>query len=87
VESAEVADELVARAKEEVIRIAEDDGGAKVFGEVALREAFDGGLRTDGHEDGRGDVAVFGVEDARAGAGYRAFGLKLEGDLAGQISG
>jgi len=87
VESAEFANQMVAGTEEEVIGVAEDDGGPEVFGEITLREAFDCGLGAYGHEDGSGDVTVFGAEDAGAGAGYRAFGLEFEGDLTGQISG
>jgi hypothetical protein len=87
VESAEFSDELVTGAKEEVIGVSENDGGMEIFGEVTLGEPFDGGLCAYGHEDRGGNVAVFGVEDSRASAGYGTFGLKLKGDLAGQISG
>jgi len=87
VESAEFADELVAGTEEEVISVAENDGSAEIFGEVTLRKALDRGLSANRHEDRGGDVTVFGVKDSRAGAGYGTFGLKLEGDLAGQISG
>ncbi len=54
------------------------------FGEVALGEAFDGGLGADGHEDRGFDGAVGGVENAGAGAGVRALGQEFEGDL-GQL--
>ena len=80
--SAEFADQLVAGPEEEVIGVGEDDFGAEVLGEIALREAFDGGLGADGHEDGSFDIAVGGVEDAGAGAGVGAFGDDVEGDLA-----
>ena len=82
VQAAELADQFVAGAEEQVVGVAEDDAGVEVFPEVALGEAFDGGLGADGHEDGRRDVAVFGVQNAGAGAGFRAFGEEFEGDLA-----
>ena len=84
VEAAELADEFVAGAEEEVVGVSEDDGRFEFFPKVALGEAFDGGLGADGHEGGRGDVAVFGVQDAGAGAGYGACGEEFESDLTGQ---
>jgi len=51
---------------------------------VALAQSFDGSLRTDRHEDRGLDIAVRGVQDTGAGAGDRAFGEELEGDLARQ---
>ena len=61
-----------------------DDAAAQFLAQVALGEAFDGGLRAHGHEDGRGNVAVIGVEDAGAGAGHGAFGEEFEVDPARQ---
>ena len=68
----------------EVISVPQNDRRFEVFVEIALGEAFNGGLGADGHEDWGGDVAVFGVEDAGAGARYWALGDEFEGDLAGQ---
>ena len=85
VQAAELTDEFVAGAEEEVVSVAEDDRGAQVFPKVALSEAFDGALSADGHEDRGGDIAVFGVQDAGAGPGEGAFGLEFKGDLAGQV--
>ena len=52
---------------------------AQVFGQVALRQPLDRGLRADRHEDRRFDGAVRGVEQAGARAGLRAFGHYFEG--------
>lgn len=57
-----------------MISVSEDDGRAQFFGQIPLREAFDGGLRAHGHEHGGGNVPVFRVENAGAGAGFRTFG-------------
>jgi hypothetical protein len=57
---------------------------AEIFGQVALGESFDRGLRADGHEDRRFDGPVRRVQQSRAGAGVRAFGDDFEGDL-GQL--
>ena len=83
-EAAEGTDELVAGAQIEVVGVGEEDGDAKVVGEIALRESFDGGLGADGHEDGGFDGSVRRVEQSGAGASVGAFGLEFEGDL-GQV--
>ena len=67
--------------QEEMVGVAEDDAGLEFVPEVALVEAFDRGLRADGHEDGGRDIAMRGVQNAGAGAGLRAFGEEFEGDL------
>ncbi len=82
VQSAEGADELVTGAQVEVIGIAEEDLDVEILGEVALGEALDGGLGADGHEDGRADIAVRGMQYPGAGPGDGALGLDFEGDLA-----
>ena len=64
-----------------MIGVGQQDPDAEILGEVALGEAFDGGLRADRHEDGGFDGPVRGVEQAGAGAGVRAFGDHFEGDL------
>ena len=84
VKSAELADQFVAGAEKEMVGVAEDDAGLEFVPEIALVQPFDRCLCTDGHEDGRRDVAVFGVQDAGAGACDRAFGEEFKGDLAGQ---
>jgi hypothetical protein len=78
-------DKFMARTEKKVIGVAEDDGGFEIFPKVPLGEAFDSGLSADGHERGRGNVTVFGVENTGAGTSVRALGEKFEGDLAGQI--
>ena len=78
------ADQFMPGAQKEMIGVAEDDAGVEFVPKVALGQAFDCGLRADRHEDGGRDVAVRGVQNAGAGAGFRAFGEKFEGDLARQ---
>jgi len=58
-----------------MIGVGEDDAGVKIAGEVALGDAFDGGLGADGHEDRRLDDAVVGVEESGASASGGALGL------------
>ena len=81
-QSAELPDQLVAGAEEQVVGVGENDRRAEFLGEVALGESFDGGLSPDGHEHGSFDVAVSGVKYARAGAGLGALGDYFEGNLA-----
>jgi hypothetical protein len=85
VKAPEFADEFVAGTEEKMVSVGEDDGGFEIFPKIPLREALHGCLGSDGHEGGGGDIAVLSVKDAGAGAGYRAFGEKFEGDLAGQV--
>jgi hypothetical protein len=81
VQSAEPLDQLVTRAEEEMVGVAEQDFHVQIFGQVPLRESLDGGLRADGHEYGGLDVAVRRVQHPGAGAGDGTLGLNLEGDL------
>lgn len=67
-----------------MVGVGEDDTGAQFLAEIALGQAFDGSLCADGHEDGRRDVAVIGVEDAGACARDGAFGEEFEVDPARQ---
>ena len=79
---AQLADQFVAGAEEQVIGIGEQDLDVEILGEVALGQSLDRGLRADGHEDGRLDVAVRGMEQAGAGAGVGTLGKDFEGNLA-----
>src|SRR4051794_3193128 len=63
-QSAELPDQLVAGAEEQVVGIGENDGRAELLREVALGESFDGGLSSDGHEHGSFDVAVSCMKNA-----------------------
>lgn len=75
-----LADELVAGAQIKMIGIREQDPDAELFGEVALREAFDRGLRAYRHEDRGLDGAVRRVEQTSPRTGEGALGDRLEGD-------
>ncbi len=72
----------MAGAQKEMVGVRKNDAGVEFVPKVALVESFDGGLRADGHEDGRRDVAVGGVQNAGARARDRAFGEEFEGNLA-----
>ena len=84
VQPAERADQFMAGTQEEMVGVGEDNAGAQFLAQIALREAFDGALRTDRHKDGRRDVAMIGVDDTGAGAGNGAFGEEFELDPARQ---
>jgi hypothetical protein len=85
VQAAQLTDELMAGSQVEVISVAEDDGRFQIFPEVALGKPFDGCLGTDWHEDGRGDVAMLGVQNAGTRARHRTFCLKFESNLARNV--
>ncbi len=79
VQAAELADQFVAGAQEEMVGVGEDDLGVEIVRcQVALHDAFDRGLRADRHEDGRFDDAVRGVNEAGARAGGGADGFEFE---------
>ena len=61
VQSAQPLNQLVAGAKVEVIRVAEQNTDVEILGEVALGESFDGGLGAHGHKHGRRDIAMPGM--------------------------
>jgi Uma2 family endonuclease len=67
-----------------VVSVGEDDAGLELVPKIALVQTFDRCLGTDGHEDGRWDVPMFGVQNAGARLRNRAFGEEFKGDLAGQ---
>jgi len=77
-QSTHAADGLMSRAEKEVIGVGEQDLDAQILREVALGEAFHGGLGADRHEHRGIDDAVRGVETARARTGDGAFGLEFE---------
>ncbi|SPF44226.1 conserved hypothetical protein [Candidatus Sulfopaludibacter sp. SbA4] len=82
VQPSHLADELVAGAQVEMVGVGQQDFHAEVFGEIALGETFDGGLRAYGHEDGGFDGAVGGVQEAGAGTRVGALGDYFEGNGA-----
>jgi len=67
VQTAHVAHELVAGTQVEMIGVAQDKRGIDIL-EMFGREGFNRRLRANRREDWRGEVAVRGSEDARAGA-------------------
>src|SRR6266478_2525183 len=85
VQAAEIADQLVTGSQIKMIGVGEQNRGIEVLGEVALGEPFDRGLRADGHEHGRFDIAVSGMQHTGAGACDRTLGLNLEGDLRPEL--
>ncbi len=66
--------------QEQVIRVAQDDLRVEVVQQIAREDAFNRPLGADRHEDRRFDVAVRGVQDARAGTCFGAGRLKLESE-------
>ena len=64
-EAARARDEIVARTKVQVIRVGEQDLGAKVL-QLLDRHALDGAARADRHERRRLDDAVREGETAAA---------------------
>src|SRR5690242_19084675 len=68
----------MAGAKEQVIRVGQDDLSAEIVFEVALGNAFDRSLCANRHEDGGLDDSVRGVKQAGARARIRALGLEFE---------
>ena len=68
----------------EMIGIGQQDLHAEIFGQVALRESFDRGLRADRHEHRRFDGPVRRMQQSRTGTRVRAFGDNFKGDL-GQL--
>ena len=75
---AHLLNQLVAGPQEKVISVGEDDLGVELAGEVALHDAFHGGLRADRHEHRGLNDAVGGVDQARARAGVGALRLEFE---------
>ena len=69
VQSSRTADEFVPGPHIKVIGIRKNDLRARLF-EIARQNAFYGRLRADGHIDGRFDVSVRGVKNARASARF-----------------
>ena len=69
-----------------MVGVGEDDFRIQIARQVALRNAFDGGLRADRHEHRRLDNSVAGVEQAGARPRDRAFGLDFDLDIAKEQS-
>jgi len=81
VQSAHLANGFVPRAKEKMVGVGQQDGDVEVFGKVALGQAFNGGLGSDGHENRGLDGAVRGVKQAGTGARPGALCHHFESDL------
>ena len=64
-QAAQLADQLVARAEVQVVRVAEDDLRAE-RAHLDGVERLDGRLRSDGHEHRRLDLAMRGAQHACA---------------------
>ena len=78
VQTAQFADQLVSGAQEQMIGIGQDDFGVEFAFQIALRNAFDRGLRAHRHEDRRLDDAVSGVQQPGARARVGALGLEFK---------
>ena len=65
VQAAGLADEIHARPQEEVVRVRQDDACAEIA-QLVRRDALDGCLRADRHEDWCRETAVRRMDDARA---------------------
>lgn len=66
-QSAHLAHEIVAGTQMQMIRVGEDERCPNID-KIAGQHGFDRRLGADGREYGRENIAVRGVEDARAGA-------------------
>ncbi len=62
-------DEFIAGAQVEMIGVGQDERRAEFF-QIARRHTLHGRRRADGREDGRGNIAVRGVEHSGAGAAH-----------------
>ena len=71
VHAAEFLDQLLARAKVQVVGVAEDDVGPERAHLVGMQR-LDRALRADRHERGRADVAVRRREHPRASGAVRS---------------
>ena len=83
-QATQATDQFVAGTQKQMVGVTENDARPEFIPKIALAKAFDGSPCADGHEHRRGDVAVRGVQDTRAGARSRTFGKEFEGDCAGQ---
>ena len=81
VQSAEFPDHLGTGTQKQVVSIRQHDLGVQLGGQVALHHAFHRGLRADGHEDGRLDNSMRGVDQAGAGASVGALGFEFDNAL------
>ncbi len=73
VEAARGFEHVGAGAEVEVVRVAEDDLGLHVVHQLARLDGLHAADRPDGHEDGRLDGAVVGLDAAEAGVGVGVF--------------
>ena len=77
VQPAELLDQFRAGPQQQVIGIAEDDLCSRLA-QLFWRNALDGGLRADGHEDGRGDNPVRRLDRASSRPAIGAFRVYAE---------
>ena len=77
-ETAQALNDFVTRTEKEVIGIAENNFGVQISDQVPRQDALHRRLRADRHEDWSFDIAMRGVENACARAGFGAGCLKLE---------
>ncbi len=82
-EAAQFANRFVPGPQVKMVSIGENYRNAQLLPKVALGQAFDCSLGSDRHENGRGDIAVFCVEDTGASPCLRALRQQFECDLTG----
>src|SRR5581483_107862 len=80
-QTAKLADQVDSGPEVKMIGIAEQDLDAESF-EHILRHAFDGGLRTDRHENGRFNGAVWRVQGSTSRGSAQFADLKSQRHVA-----
>ncbi len=83
-QTTEALNAFVTRAEKQMIGIAQDDLGIQFISQHARRQALDGALRADRHEDRGFNGTVCGVEEPGACAGGRTSGLDFKAECGGQ---
>lgn len=77
VQPTEIGDQVGAGPQVEVVSVAQDERRSQRL-QIGGRQRFDRRLRADRRKHRRGDVAVRGVDDSRAGGGVLVFDEKFE---------